>query len=171
MRNGAEREKPGIEIRLATAEDAPSISSVLFESFIEYKSAYTAEGFAATAPNIEQIKSRLIEGPVWVALLDGTVVATVAAVSQGESLYVRGMAVLPVARGHRIGELLMTQIESLASANECTRLFLSTTPFLGRAIALYERLGFRRTYEGPHDLYGTPLFTMEKTLEIGGSAA
>jgi hypothetical protein len=41
---------------------------------------------------------------------------------------------------------------------------VSTTPFLLRAITLYERCGFRRTGDGPEDLSGTPLFTMEKTL-------
>jgi hypothetical protein len=43
-------------------------------------------------------------------------------------------------------------------------LFLSTTPFLTHAIVLYEGLGFQRSNEGPHDLFGTPLFTMVKTL-------
>jgi len=30
---------------------------------------------------------------------------------------------------------------------------------------LYERFGFQRTEEGPHDLFGTSLFTMEKQLK------
>ena len=144
--------------------EATSISEVLLQSFIEYKSEYTPDGFAATTPTVEQIKHRLTEGPVWVALLEGTVVATVSAVAKGESVYVRGMAALPAARGHRIGELLMNSVEQFASSQKCKRLFLSTTPFLNRAIALYERLGFVCTAEGPHDLHGTPLFTMEKML-------
>jgi len=146
-------------------EEAAAISEVLLQSFIEYKSDYTPEGFAATTPTVAQIKHRLTEGPVWVALLEGNLVATVSAVANGESLYVRGMAALPAARGYRIGELLMDLVEQFASSQECKRLFLRTTPFLNRAIALYERLGFVRTNEGPHDLHGTPLFTMEKMLE------
>jgi len=160
-----ESRRPTLEIRLATMEDAASISEVLLQSFIEYKSEYTPVGFAATTPTVEQIKNRLHEGPVWIALLDGTAVATVSAVPQGESLYVRGMAALPSARGHRIGKLLMNSVQDFAAARDWKRLFLSTTPFLSRAIALYERLGFIRTDEGPHDLHGTPLFTMERTLE------
>ena len=154
-----------LEIRLAIMDDAPSISRVLLQSFIEYKSEYTPDGFAATTPTVEQIKHRLTEGPVWVALLGRTVVATVSAVLQGESLYVRGMAALPSARGHRVGKLLMDSVQDFACARGCKRLFLSTTPFLSRAIALYERLGFVRTAEGPHNLFGTPLFTMERSLE------
>lgn len=162
--SGTESKIQTLEIRLAIMDDAASISRVLFQSFIEYKSEYTPDGFAATTPTVEQIKHRLTEGPGWVAFLEGTVVATVSAVLQGESLYVRGMAALPSARGHGIGKLLMDSVQDFASARGCKRLFLSTTPFLSRAIALYERLGFVRTAESPHDLFGTPLFTMEKVL-------
>ena len=155
---------PTLEIRLANVEDASSISEVLLLSFIEYKSEYTPDGFVATTPDVQEVKHRLTEGPVWVALLKGTVVGTVSAVTRGESLYVRGMAALPSARGQRVGQLLMDSVQNFAAAQKCYRLFLSTTPFLSRAIALYERLGFVRTAEGPHDLSGTPLFTMEKLL-------
>src|ERR1043166_804688 len=158
-------EKPEIKIRLATANDAASISRVLLEAFLEYESLYTHGGFAATTPDAEQIQHRLIEGPIWIALRDEMIVGTVSAVQHGESLYIRGMAVLPEARGHRAGELLMNQIEQLAVANNCHRLYLSTTPFLDRAIALYERLGVHRTDEGPNYLQGTPLITMERMVE------
>jgi GNAT superfamily N-acetyltransferase len=163
--SGAELKRQTLEIRLATMDDAPSISRVLLQSFIEYESEYTPDGFAATTPTVEQIKHRLTEGPVWVALLEGTIVATVSAELQGESLYVRGMAALPSARGRQIGKLLMDSVQDFATARGCQRLFLSTTPFLSRAIALYERLGFVRTAEGPHDLFGTPLFTLERSPE------
>lgn len=166
MNADAERERPAIEIRLATAKESASISRVLLEAFLEYESLYTPAAFAATAPNPDQIQQRLTEGPIWIAPRDGVIVGTVSAVLRGESVYVRGMAVLPAARGQRAGELLMKQIEQFAIANNCRRLYLSTTPFLDRAIALYQRLGFRRIDDGPHDLHGTPLVTMEKMLEL-----
>ena len=144
--------------------DAPQVASLLLESFIEYRDLYTPEGFAATTPTSEEVLTRMKEGPVWVALLDGSVVGTVAAVDRGEDLYVRGMAVLPRARGQRIGELLLREIKDYAAARGYRRLTLSTTPFLHRAIRLYERFGFRRSEEGPSTLKGTPLFTMVKSL-------
>lgn len=156
--------QPTLEIRTVVADDAPAIASVLYESFVEYESSYTPEGFVATTPTADQIQRRMIEGPTWVVLRDETIVGTVAAVAQGESLYVRGMAVLPEARGQKIGELLLAHIESYAAAGGFQRLHLSTTPFLGNAIRLYERFGFRRISDGPHDLFGTPIFTMEKVL-------
>lgn len=155
----------GIRIRVAVAEDAPSIASVLRESFAEYESLYTREGFDATTPAGPQVRERMEEGPVWVAVDGDAVVGTVSVVPKGESLYVRGMAIVPAARGRGIGELLLREVEAYASERGFKRLLLSTTPFLGRAIQLYERYGFRRSGEGPDELFGTPLFTMEKILK------
>jgi GNAT superfamily N-acetyltransferase len=158
--------KHDIEIRKAVPEDAPAIASILHESFVEYRSAYTVEAFTATTPASDQVKSRMDEGPVWVAVCHGSVVGTVSAVPRGEALYVRSMAVLPTARGLGIGESLLKHVEGFASKEGYKRMSLSTTPFLAGAIRLYERFGFRRSDEGPHDLLGTPMFTMEKRVGI-----
>ncbi len=109
-------------------------------------------------------QERLTEGPIWVAIRDGVMVGTVSVVEHGESLYIRGMAVLPNARGLSVGQALLHHVEEFALAHGSRRLFLSTTPFLSRAIRLYEHFGFTRTGAGPHELLGTPLFTMEKML-------
>jgi N-acetylglutamate synthase-like GNAT family acetyltransferase len=153
-----------LEIRMAEIGDAAAISSLLVNSFEEYQSLYTPEGYAATAITSEQVANRIIEGPIWVAISSGNVVGTVSVVIRKDSLYIRGMAVRPTARGRRIGELLMAEVEKFSRSEGFRRLFLSTTPFLHRAIRLYERLGFQRIDESPSDLHGTPLFTMEKFL-------
>lgn len=153
-----------IELRMAVAADAPSIAAVLTEAFVEYKHLYTDEGYAATTPAGEQILNRMSEGPVWVALQDESLIGTIAVVPQGETLYIRGMAVLPATRGVGVGKLLLEQVANFAIKQGYGRLLLSTTPFLKLAIHLYEHAGFSRSGEGPHDLYGTPLFSMEKIL-------
>ena len=43
-------------------------------------------------------------------------------------------------------------------------MYLSTSPFMAQALGLYEHYGFERTAEGPFELLGTPLFSMEKTV-------
>jgi GNAT superfamily N-acetyltransferase len=154
-----------IEIRRAGPEDVLAIVAVLHESFVEFKALYTEGGFEATTPGADQILARMREGPVWVALSAGAVVGTVAAFVKSESVYIRGMAVLPNARGSGAGTKLLWQAEDWARREPYTRLFLSTTPFLNSAIRLYERFGFRRTSDGLHDLFGTPLFTMEKVVK------
>jgi GNAT superfamily N-acetyltransferase len=134
---------------------------------MEYRSLYTPEGFSSTVLTSGEVEERLRlnEGPTWVALCEDVIVGTVSAVVKGESVYIRSMAILPTARGQGIGELLLKQIESFALARGCTRLFLSTTPFLNRAIRLYGQFGFCLSVEGPQDLFGTSLFTMVKILE------
>ena len=170
-----------MEIRTANPNDAPAIAAVLAAAFIEYRPLYTAEGYAATTPGEAVIRNRFAEGTTWVAVVAGKIVGTVSVVSQPdslsqreclsqpdslprlESLYIRSMAVLPEARAHRLGERLLSEIEQYALAHGFRRLTLSTTPFLDRAIRLYEKYGFTRC--GSDDLFGTPLITMAK--EIG----
>jgi putative acetyltransferase len=156
------------EIRHATPADASEIAKVLYEAFVEFKALYTEGGFLATTPSAEQILLRMEEGPVWIAVRDGSVVGTVAACIRDESVYVRGMAVLPATRGSGVGVSLLRAVERWAASLNRHRLFLSTTPFLHSAICLYEANGFRRTDEGPHELAGTPLFTMEKKISARG---
>jgi GNAT superfamily N-acetyltransferase len=161
-------ETPNIFIRLATAGDLPEVAALMLASFVEYRSLYTAEAFLATTPTSEQLASRMREGPIWVVTTGENIVGTISAVVRSEDFYIRGMAVLPTARGLRLGELLLKQVEEFAREKSCIRLVLSTTPFLIRAIRLYQRTGFQRTDEGPHDLFDTPLFTMAK--DLGGTA-
>lgn len=104
------------------------------------------------------------EGPVWIALQDGIITGTVAAIPKGEALYIRGMAVDPTVRGSGTGRALLDCAEEFAMQGGFKALRLSTTPFLSSAIRLYERYGFRRSDDGPHDLFGTTLFTMVKPL-------
>ena len=156
--------KTSARFRMATPEDAPIVSDILRQSFAEYQALYTAEGFAATTPEPAQILTRMQEGPIWVAYREAEAVASGGAVLMGDSVYIRGMAVLPAARTIGVGRDLLAHIECWALAQGCSRLFLSTTPFLHTAIRMYERFGFRQNDAGSRDLFGTPLFTMEKRI-------
>jgi putative acetyltransferase len=153
-----------IEIRRAGPEEAVAIAGLLHESFVEFKALYTEAGFAATIPNADQVAARIVEGPVWVAVRQAELLGTAAAVIKGASVYIRGMGVIPAARGSGTGSRLLQQVEAWAISQRITALFLNTTPFLHSAIRLYEKSGFRRMDREPHDLFGTPLFTMEKTI-------
>src|SRR5258708_31977565 len=124
--------EPGIHIhiRRATADDAVSIASVMHTSFVEYESAYAPEAFAATTPTPEQVQHRMSEGPMWVALQDDTIVGTVSVVPNSASLYIRGMAILPSARGQSIVPLLLEWPDDFLSQHSYAGLFFRTTPFL-----------------------------------------
>jgi GNAT superfamily N-acetyltransferase len=155
---------PHFEIHRAAVADAAAISRVLYQWFLEFRHWYTAGGFAATALASEQILERMSQGPVWVASRDQIAGGTIAAVRKRESAYIRGMAVLPSVRRTGVAAALLGEAEKWAVNEGCRRVLLSTTPFLTAAIRLYETSGFRRTDESRHDLFGTRLFTVEKTL-------
>lgn len=57
----------------------------------------------------------------------------------------------PKARGHGVGDLLITEVEAWAATRGATRLRLTVMPANGAAIALYERHGYVLTAE-PGDL-------------------
>jgi GNAT superfamily N-acetyltransferase len=163
-----ESDKPAasarITIRRAVPEEAGPIAQVLYRAFVEYESLYTPQGFAATVLDRQKVLVRMQEGPVWIALREANLLGTVAAVHQAESVWIRGMAVVPQARRLQVGAMLLDEAERFAAAQHAMRIVLSTTPFLGAAIGFYQRSGFERVKGGAHDLFGTPLFTMEKYL-------
>jgi len=159
-----------IEIRLASPNEASSIAMILYASFVEFRSSYTQEAFDATTPQGDLIRSRFNEGPIWVAFRNSHMVGTVSAVPKSEGLYIRSMAVRPIARGYGIGRLLLEQVERFANDHGLRQLFLNTTPFLDSAIRLYENFGFQNSSGNfpdllPHDLFDTPLITMVKALD------
>jgi GNAT superfamily N-acetyltransferase len=153
-----------VKLRRAVPEDAQAIASLLHASFVEFRPLYTPAGFEATAITTEKVLGRMSEGPVWVALGEDSPCGTVAAMARGTALYVRGMAVLPSVRGKGVGDALLKEVEAFAVGHGYGTLLLTTTPFLDSAIRLYERFGFSRTVGGDTDLFGTPLFTLEKRL-------
>lgn len=105
---------------------------MLQESFAEFTALYTDGGFAATALSSEYVLARMREGPVWVALRLGVLLGTVAAVVKAESAYIRGMAVLPPARGSGTGGALLQHVEDWAVSQGCARLALAPLHFLVR---------------------------------------
>jgi putative acetyltransferase len=157
-------DRPAVDVRLAQVEDAQPIAELLHSAFAQYEALYTPAAFGATTPTVDQLRHRWAEGPVWVAIRNGQLLGTVAAVRRDQDLYLRSMAVLPYAHGQGIAALLLRQVERFAQAQGARRLVLSTTPFLRNAIRLYERSGFRWTGSGPDSLRGTPIFSMSKEV-------
>ena len=152
-----------ITIRYAQVSDAAQIASLLFESFAEYEPLYNPKSFAATAITSEQAANRIAEGVVWVAVSNERIVGTVSVIPRGDSLYIRGMAVLPVARGQRIGEWLLTTVEQYAAKGTFRRMLLSTTPFWIGQFDSMNTLVFSASTRD-HMIFDTPLFSMEKAI-------
>ena len=160
-------ERDNIQIRRARPEDAAAIAELLYEAFSEFKSDYTPEAFAIVTPLVEEISERFDAGVMWVAVLDEGIVGTVSVVPEPEWLYIRSMAVSPMAQGMGIGHKLLDEIEEYGIENGFDRLFLYTTHFSTDAIGLYEKHGFTRGRDtSAEEWFGTPGRAMEK--KIGG---
>jgi putative acetyltransferase len=160
--------QPVVRIRKAKPGDAAAIEWLLRESFREYEQDYTPEAFDITTPAKQEIEDRIKHWTVWVALRANAIVGTVSAQPDGQALHIRSMAVHPHMRGQGIGKLLLTRVEHFARTNRCTRLILDTTPFLKRAIRLYEGFGFGFTGT-ERKWFGTPLSAMAKPLNSARS--
>jgi ribosomal protein S18 acetylase RimI-like enzyme len=155
-------------LRRAQLDDLEAVAAVLAAAFASYRPLYTAEGYARTTPSARELALRFGEGPVWVAVIGDAIIGTLSAAADGETLHLRSMAVLPGARGEGIGRQMLDEAEAFAHASGLRSITLKTTPFLDRAIALYESYGFRRS--GEDDLSGTPLWTMKKPLTPSAAA-
>jgi ribosomal protein S18 acetylase RimI-like enzyme len=152
-----------IQIRAAAPENADAVASLLKTAFEEFKHLYTPRGFEATTPPPDQIRKRLDEGPVWIAVQDEVIVGTVSGIAMNELFYIRGMGVDPAARKLGVGQALLQHAENYAIQNGFKAIWLSTTPFLAGAIRLYQLSGFYFTGEND-DLFGTPLLKMIKRI-------
>jgi GNAT superfamily N-acetyltransferase len=152
-----------VQIRRANQRDAAAIELLIREAFSEHEPAYTREAFDLATPGKHEIEKRIEDWAVWIAINANVIVGTLSAQAEGPGLHLRSMAVHPSMRGHGIGKLLLARIEDFAYAHGYKRLILNTTPFMNRAIQLYEAFGFRFT-GSKHNWFGTWLRTMTKEL-------
>lgn len=151
-------------IRLAKGADADNISDLLKLAFSSYRHLYTKNAYESTAPEPINIYKRLHQGICWLCECKQIPVGTLSSKIDQHDLYLYGMAVHPDYRNQKIAWKLLEEAVSYSGVKGIRRLYLSTTPFLVEAIRLYENFGFLKTTNPPFDLFGTPIFTMEKIL-------
>jgi GNAT superfamily N-acetyltransferase len=151
-----------VMVQRADVGQAEAVARILEEAFADFQPLYTEASYAATVLRPEDVRARMGEGPVWVAMAAGEAIGTCSAKALDEGLYLRGMAVSPRARGRGVGQMLLSTAEEFAIDAGAGRLMLSTTPFLTSAIGLYERCGFVR--DGEHAWLGVTLIDMHKKL-------
>lgn len=153
-----------VDVRRAQQGDAQAIHELLVAAFSSFRNQYTAGCFDATVLDADRVAKRMREGPVWVAVDGASIVGTVGAKIDSRGLYVRGMGVLPSARGQGIGDRLLAVCQRHAERLELPCMWLSTTTFLHASQRLYLRFGFLPS-RGPTDLHGTALVSFEKSLQ------
>ncbi len=154
-----------ISIRKATSEDAPGILACLREAFEEFRERYSPDAFLDTVLTPETLPERLEKMSVFVAVNSANqIVGTIACnVVSSEEGHLRGMAVLPSARGAGIAAELLRRAEAELRSGKCTRVTLDTTEPLQRAMHFYEKHGYRRSGK-VSDFFGMRLTEYQKEL-------
>lgn len=152
-----------IRIATATADDAAGIATCLRSAFEEYRDQYTPGAYTDTVLTEEGVRRRLDTMTVLVAKVSDLVVGTIGgSVDHGEG-HLRGMAVLPDWHGKGVAQLLLSDIERRLVAAGCRAVSLDTTTPLVRAIAFYERHGYRASGVVT-DFFGMPLHEYRKRI-------
>jgi GNAT superfamily N-acetyltransferase len=105
-------------------------------------------------------------GSMWVATLDGRVVACVGGKPHVDNVELKSLYVAPAARRRGLGERLSRLVEQEAALGGVTRLVLWSDTRFTDAHRLYERLGYRRRPDVRelHDLSNSVEYSYEKTL-------
>jgi GNAT superfamily N-acetyltransferase len=153
-----------ITIRLATVEDAGGIAMCLRAAFDAYRDRYTPHAYLDTVLTEQGAQRRLDTMTVLVAQAEsGIVVGTIGGGVHGAEGHLRGMAVLPDWQGQGVAQQLLDRIERELAAAGCREVSLDTTVPLARAIAFYERNGYRASGVVT-DFFGMPLHEYRKRI-------
>jgi ribosomal protein S18 acetylase RimI-like enzyme len=150
-------------VRKAALEDVAKVEDCLKAAFDKYRSAYTADAFADTVPDLIGIKRRLTDMCLLVAVAEGRIVGTIACDVTGSQGHLRGMAVLPDWHGTEVAAALLREAENELRQNSCTVVTLDTTEPLKRAIRFYEKHGFVASGK-LSDFFGMRLHEYSKRL-------
>ncbi|MGE0295603.1 GNAT family N-acetyltransferase [Pseudonocardia sp.] len=138
---------------MASAEQFAEIRRLLHAAYADYRAAVDPQLFRVYLADVTGVTSDVVQGGAipLVALDGGTIVGTARVFPHPQGLrlpdgaaYVRGVAVRPGREGEGIAAALMAACAERARAGGATSVHLHTTPFMTRAIHLYERLGYRR---------------------------
>jgi GNAT superfamily N-acetyltransferase len=138
-----------VEIRNANDDELDIVASVAVDAYAEYAEGMSPDAWSQFAQNIANVRGRLHDAEVLVAVGDGGIVGTVTLYTewrgaQTGSYGVRLLAVPPPARGKGVGRALMEHCIARATSEGKERVVLTTTAEMESARDLYDSLGFTR---------------------------
>lgn len=138
-----------IQIQEATPADTPAIHALWTAYRDSLAGSPGYDGFAQDLADIPGKYARP-QGRLILATLDGLLVGTVALRPlNAEDCEAKRLYLTDAARGRGLGRALMQRIIDEARAAGYKRILGDTQPDMTLALALYERMGFRRTSAYP----------------------
>jgi len=157
----AARPHAGPLVRDAVAADYPAIREVLIAAYRQYADLLSLDIFSPYLADVLDLEKHARHGRLLVVEADGRVCGFGAfypdAAVQGVGWPAgwasgRALAVHPAARGRGVARTLLATCERLAREAGAPVFAFHTASFMTEAIALYERLGYRRAAEFDFDM-------------------
>ena len=148
-------------VRDAVPADYPAIREVLIAAYRQYADLLTLDIFSPYLADVLDLEKHARHGRLFVVETDGWVCGFGAfypdATVQGLRWPAgwasgRALAVHPAARGNGVARTLLATCERLAREAGAPVFAFHTASFMTKAIALYERLGYRRAPEFDFDM-------------------
>lgn len=143
-----------LQVRDALPEELDVTSAVMVSAYSEYAASLRREGWEAYARNIADVRGRLGEADLIVAVRNADIVGAVTlypvgSQSTGEGWpagysSIRLLAVQPEARGGGVAQALMAECFRRSRVQGARCVGLHTTELMAIARGMYERMGFRR---------------------------
>lgn len=135
-----------IEIRLATSNDACDIHSIIIDAYSEYKDVPgSSSALGETADNIQDSIESGKEHAL-VGLVDGSAIACVR-YSLKNGVYFYRLAVRREWQGKGFAKLLLSHLESWATAETQPKIWCKVRYSVPRNIYLYQSLGYVKSDE------------------------
>ncbi|MFQ6082731.1 MAG: GNAT family N-acetyltransferase [Candidatus Aminicenantia bacterium] len=152
-------------IRPGRVKEAAEVSCLMYKAFLPYRRYYTLGAFDYTILDLKKIKERVKKKLLFVVEKEGRIIGTGSYRDDGNFFYIRSMAVDPKYQGQGVARTMLQFFENLAKEKGFKEITLETTPFLKRAITLYQTFGFRRVENSGRDFFGNIVFLMQKQLK------
>jgi len=142
------------KIRDARAEELDAVAAVMAAAYEQYEPAFPSEGWRAYANDIANVRSRLKEAELIVAVRGGQVAGAVTFYPDGSVqgwprawASIRLLAVHPDSRGLGVGRALTQECIRRCRERRIATVGLHTTEAMSVARRMYERMGFKRAPE------------------------
>jgi GNAT superfamily N-acetyltransferase len=153
-----------IAIRLARADEAPAIVSLMHRAFAQYEGVLVPRS-GAMDETLATVTARLRDESCLLALAGETPVGCVFYEPIGETIYFGRLAVLPERRGQGLARLLVAAVEAAAAAVGVAAVTLGVRIALPENVALFTALGYREISREAHPGFSEPTsINMEKRI-------
>lgn len=157
-----------LKFRTAESHEHSAVAQVILESYAEYAPLIPADAWERYAQNILDVRSRMTESALLIAVEDGEIVGSAtfypARLKRTQSEWppewtgARLIAVLPERRGRGIGKAIVEECIHISRDQNAAAFALHTTPYMELARGMYERMGFVRVPE--YDFHPRPEMTV-----------